>query len=438
MAYNIDYLIVAGGGGGGSARTPAGGESGGGGGGGGLLTDTGVGIELGTHPVVVGAGGAGKNDQTSGGDGGNSSAFEITSIGGGGGSAGDYSGIVGRNGGCGGGAGGQEGSATISGGTGSQGGDGGDSQWSRAGGGGGGAGENGQDGPYQTNATGGEGGDGTESSITGSAVDYAGGGGGASWASNNVAVGGAGGGGDGGSQLVAGVNGTDGLGGGGGGGSTQNGGPTVTGGDGGDGVVIIRYLTSDFGTCTGGDKTTDGDYTVHTFTSNGDFVAVTAATTRTITAKAAIKIVDITKTITAKAKLTSCYTRECVASLPNDTAQLATSYTSSDITDVSSDNDIYVDLEGVKFLVHQYKFTNDNNTNKIYTTINLKSNFSTISHTIYLQIYDFDGDVWETIDSDNSTAADTEFDLEALISVDISNYYSNNNSVVLRVYQEVS
>lgn len=48
----------------------------------------------------------------------------------------------------------------------------------------------------------------------------------------------------------------------GGGGAGQN------GRNGSKGIVIIRYLTSDFGNCTGGTKTTDGSYTIHTFTEN--------------------------------------------------------------------------------------------------------------------------------------------------------------------------
>jgi len=40
------------------------------------------------------------------------------------------------------------------------------------------------------------------------------------------------------------------------------------------GKVIIRYLTADFGACSGGTITTDGLYTVHTFTSNGTFTVV--------------------------------------------------------------------------------------------------------------------------------------------------------------------
>jgi hypothetical protein len=50
----------------------------------------------------------------------------------------------------------------------------------------------------------------------------------------------------------------------------------ASGGNGGSGVVIIRYLTSDFGTCTGGTKTTDGSYTVHTFNSSGTMTFVSA------------------------------------------------------------------------------------------------------------------------------------------------------------------
>jgi hypothetical protein len=42
--------------------------------------------------------------------------------------------------------------------------------------------------------------------------------------------------------------------------------------------VEIRYLTADLAGATGGTITTDGAYTVHTFTTSGDFVAGVAAT----------------------------------------------------------------------------------------------------------------------------------------------------------------
>jgi hypothetical protein len=40
---------------------------------------------------------------------------------------------------------------------------------------------------------------------------------------------------------------------------------------GGSGVVIVRYLTAN-GSATGGNITTSGSYTVHTFTSSGSLV----------------------------------------------------------------------------------------------------------------------------------------------------------------------
>jgi hypothetical protein len=60
-------------------------------------------------------------------------------------------------------------------------------------------------------------------------------------------------------------NGTDGLGGGGGG--KDNG-----GGSGGDGVLIIRRVTADSDTASGGTETTDGSDTIHTFTTSGTYV----------------------------------------------------------------------------------------------------------------------------------------------------------------------
>ena len=46
------------------------------------------------------------------------------------------------------------------------------------------------------------------------------------------------------------------------------------GGAGGSGVVIISYVTADWGAGTGGTITTDGANTVHTFNGDGTFVAV--------------------------------------------------------------------------------------------------------------------------------------------------------------------
>jgi len=54
--------------------------------------------------------------------------------------------------------------------------------------------------------------------------------------------------------------------------------------------------------------------------------------------------------------------------------------------------------------------------------------------TVFLQIYNRDTTTWETIDSDNSTAADTDFILTADMA-DLTDYKDNNNVIVCRVYQ---
>lgn len=256
-------LCVAGGGGGTAA----------GGGAGGFSERTYTLLSGTTYSIVVGAGGAGVASIGSTGNAGSNSSIaglSITSIGGGAGGLGASSGNggTGGNGGSGGGAG-ANGSITnlsVSGGLGTSG------QGNNGGatpgiafspcGGGGGAGAAGAPG---SSGTGGNGGVGAQSSITGTAVYYAGGGGGQSGSGQ-----GAGGLGGGGTARGAGstINGVINTGGGGGGGA-------VTGGNGGSGVVIISLPTTSYtGTVTGSPTvTTSGSNTIIAFTSSGTYTA---------------------------------------------------------------------------------------------------------------------------------------------------------------------
>lgn len=262
---NVQALVVGGGGGGGSNR-------GGGGGGGGYQYNASLTVNNIAYTVTVGAGGA---QQAAGS---NSVFSTITANGGGDGGDATQDGTAG---GCGGGS-----SLKLTGGgAGSQGGNGGvgranTGSFDGAGGGGGGAGATGGNSPDVN--TGGTGGNGTANSISGTSVTYAGGGGGCGGACQggvvvNVAAGGTGGGGASssynGTTIIDAVPGTANTGGGGGGRGNAGG----TTGSGGSGIVIIRYVTADFGTCTGGTITTSGSDTIHTFTSSGTmtFVAKT-------------------------------------------------------------------------------------------------------------------------------------------------------------------
>ena len=299
----VAYAVVGAGGGGGKNR-------GGGGGAGGfregttapivpytaspLVASCGVTVSVQGYPIIVGGGGA-KVDSpganTAAGTAGNtSSGLGISSAGGGGG--GSRCRVSGTNGGSGGGAGSSgPGGGTSCGGSGNtppvspaQGKDGGDGgRGSALSGGMGGGGATVQGSPQNVNVPsvscstygrnrgaaipsgagglGGDGGQGATTSITGSAVGYAGGGGGGAscnppvWSPSSSLggtggmfgnpgsgtgelFGGANGGsGDGTGPTNVGANAADNKGGGGGGGSGGNG----AGGNGGSGVVIIRY-----------------------------------------------------------------------------------------------------------------------------------------------------------------------------------------------------
>ena len=247
----VEYLVVGGGGGGASSYGGAGGGAGG------YQAGSGHEITTKTYTITVGAGGAAETV-------GSNSVFDTITANGGG-RGGSITSVNGGNGGSGGGGASHPTSAGT-GGTGSQGNNGGSGNvgaWYGGSGGGGASavGVDGQAGAAATNSIGGNGGDGTANSISGSSVTYAGGGAGAQHSTGGTdGTGGAGGGGN---VLTAGTANT-----GGGGGGAKSGG---TGGAGGSGIVIIRYLTAS-ATATGGTKTTDGDYTVHTFTSSGDFI----------------------------------------------------------------------------------------------------------------------------------------------------------------------
>ena len=261
----VDYIVVAGGG---SGAANTGNASGGGGAGGyreakaatspthtasphtasPLAATTGITVTATAFPITVGGGGAsspypGSPGCAAGNNGSNSVFSTITSAGGGGGGTGAGAGTVGSDGGSGGGGGGGNpgGRAGGSGNTppvspaqGTDGGRGGTSSPDQRAGGGGGASEAGVDSVPGN----GRGGAGTPSSITGSAVSYAGGGGAAESGANPgvgaaspCGTGGAGG-------NPSGNAGTTNRGGGGGG--AGNSGPGTTGA-GGSGIVIIRY-----------------------------------------------------------------------------------------------------------------------------------------------------------------------------------------------------
>ena len=263
--YAASYLIAAGGGAGGGAQNN---DANGGGGAGGLVTGT-TNFTAGTvYTVVVGAGGSGSSGAT-GGSGSNSSITGLTTAVGGGGGA--YRTGAAGSGGSGGGMGNTGGS--VGSGTSGQGNNGGTSAFNGTSGGAGAGGGSGAVGGNGS-TTGGVGGVGTSSSITGTAVFYAGGGGGASSVTGGAGGNGGGGAGGGGGATSTGTAGTVNTGGGGGGGWAAAG-QSTAGAAGGSGIVIISVLSSQYSGITTGSPTitTSGTNTIMKFTASGSYTA---------------------------------------------------------------------------------------------------------------------------------------------------------------------
>jgi len=118
---------------------------------------------------------------------------------------------------------------------------------------------------------------------------------------------------------------------------------------------------------------------------------------------------------------------------------LETVFTCPEYEDVLVDDNVYVSQSASnEYVIFLWKGKNDNNTDNISITCISKTSLAPSSSTVYLQIYNQNGSVWETKDSDNTTAADTEFPLTSTISVDVSDYYDGSNWVTWRVYQEAA
>jgi len=86
-------------------------------------------------------------------------------------------------------------------------------------------------------------------------------------------------------------------------------------------------------------------------------------------------------------------------------------------------------------MVHQFKdFVGTQDSTVL--TCELKSTLAPTTSTVFLQIYNQNSTTWETVDSDNTTGANTDFTLTGAIP-DLTDY-TNVNLVSCRVYQEAT
>lgn len=138
--------------------------------------------------------------------------------------------------------------------------------------------------------------------------------------------------------------------------------------------------------------------------------------------------------------ISDLYSRESASDLESDDTALATSFSEQDYTDVESDDNVYVDLNGtaryMKFLFKEYN-ENESSEQKFTITWRGKSSLAPSSATVYLQVYNRTSGQWETLDSDSSSPANVKFTLEGSKATNLSNYYDEHYVISVRVYQDV-
>lgn len=133
------------------------------------------------------------------------------------------------------------------------------------------------------------------------------------------------------------------------------------------------------------------------------------------------------------------YSRGSQASLPTNTTNMSTLFTQTDYDNAATDDASRAEETGSDYVIHLFKYDNANNTDNITIDWNGQCADAPSSSTVYLQIWNSNSSSWETLDSDNTTGANTDFDLSGSITSSQSNYYTgSDNTVIARVYQQAA
>jgi len=128
------------------------------------------------------------------------------------------------------------------------------------------------------------------------------------------------------------------------------------------------------------------------------------------------------------------YTRGDYVTLPANDTNLETAYSAQDYLDVDTKNDVRVLQSATsQFAIHQFKDVADGSS--CHLECECQTNCPPSLSTVYLQIYNRNTTSWDTVDSDNTSAINTDFTLTADIA-DLTNYKDGSSVVSCRVHQE--
>jgi hypothetical protein len=129
------------------------------------------------------------------------------------------------------------------------------------------------------------------------------------------------------------------------------------------------------------------------------------------------------------------FTRGNYVSLPGNDTDLEDTYSGADVTKVATKDDQRVGQTGLgQYMIHQFKNFLGSQT-FCHLEAEVQSTQAPSVSTIYLQIYNRNSTSWETVASNNSANADTDFTLSADIA-DLTNYKDGDNVISCRIYQQ--
>lgn len=121
-------------------------------------------------------------------------------------------------------------------------------------------------------------------------------------------------------------------------------------------------------------------------------------------------------------------------SIPTDETDVDTS---KNYQNMAVDDGDYFTQYGSEYMIQEYK--KDWTTSSDIPTFTYKgrSTLSTLISPIYIQIYNQNSVLWETLAVVNTIPPDTDFQISVTQSINVSNYFDAKSIVVFRVYQQV-
>lgn len=123
--------------------------------------------------------------------------------------------------------------------------------------------------------------------------------------------------------------------------------------------------------------------------------------------------------------------------LPSKSADELNPDTSKNYQNVAIDDGDYFIQYGSEYMIQEFKKTWTNSTDNPTFSWNGRTTQDTRTSPLLIQIYNVNSSTWETVRTINTRPADVDFFTTYTQTTNVSNYYSTNNTVTFRIYQQV-